>query len=464
MKTNRLTVKLQTLTPLWTGGVETGKMDRIHETGIIGSLRWWYEAIVRGLGGNACDPTSDERCPDKKGRLCDVCYFFGATGLKRAFRIQFDLKQSASDSSNSSNQLTVKVDNNRGWFLKRGCMGTLNGMFSPLRIDTIMDRDDILQVLALVLKLQEKWAGLGAKCQQGYGVVRFSSLIPALNINEAVSVIKKIKERPNRIKRKSTDLPNLREFFFAKIRFDAPSDPISFISDRSSNISPNNKELEWYFSGSPNNSPKTPFIPIAPIIRYHLRNLIRENILFNEYPNALSRWQLMGVLNGTYHKDDRQKLIKSNNFWECPVCGAQWLQNSRPEDHRSCNGRPERGYRYEDNNNNVLLRHVAKIEKQKSLIQSSHAYLINENTYEFRIWGWIPSCFDFNREEVLSLIKEWMGIEPTACNNTKVFSDIKKGKLLDVQHFRLINLNPKIMWIERRDKEDGESFLKRMIG
>ena len=33
-------LELTTLTPIWTGGVETGKMDRIHETGIIGSLRW----------------------------------------------------------------------------------------------------------------------------------------------------------------------------------------------------------------------------------------------------------------------------------------------------------------------------------------------------------------------------------------------------------------------------------------
>ena len=41
-----LNITLKTLTPLWTGGVN-GKVDRIHETGIIGSLRWWYEAIMR---------------------------------------------------------------------------------------------------------------------------------------------------------------------------------------------------------------------------------------------------------------------------------------------------------------------------------------------------------------------------------------------------------------------------------
>jgi len=58
-----LEMTLQTLTPLWTGGVDQ-TCDRLHETGLIGGLRWWYEALVRGLGGYACDPRSDDRCPD----------------------------------------------------------------------------------------------------------------------------------------------------------------------------------------------------------------------------------------------------------------------------------------------------------------------------------------------------------------------------------------------------------------
>jgi len=52
------TVKIKALTPLWTGDAER-KSNKIRETGIIGSLRWWYEALIRGLGGNACDPTND---------------------------------------------------------------------------------------------------------------------------------------------------------------------------------------------------------------------------------------------------------------------------------------------------------------------------------------------------------------------------------------------------------------------
>ena len=78
-------LKLKTLTPLWTGGVEPGKMDRIHETSIIGSLRWWYEAIVRGMGGDACDP-SNTKCEGKKH--CVVCELFGCTSWARKFRFQ----------------------------------------------------------------------------------------------------------------------------------------------------------------------------------------------------------------------------------------------------------------------------------------------------------------------------------------------------------------------------------------
>ncbi len=85
--TEPLIITLKTLTPLWTGGAD-GRSDRLHTTGIIGSLRWWYEAIVRGLGGRACDPTSDERCPGADGQRCTVCELFGCTGWARKFRFR----------------------------------------------------------------------------------------------------------------------------------------------------------------------------------------------------------------------------------------------------------------------------------------------------------------------------------------------------------------------------------------
>jgi CRISPR-associated protein Cmr1 len=79
---------LRALTPIWTGGIE-GKSDRLVPTGLLGSIRWWFEVLVRGLGGAACDPSDTQgRCPDKKGRHCVVCELFGCTGWARKFRLQ----------------------------------------------------------------------------------------------------------------------------------------------------------------------------------------------------------------------------------------------------------------------------------------------------------------------------------------------------------------------------------------
>lgn len=86
-------ITIQTLTPLWTGGAGQ-TCDRLHETGLIGSLRWWYEALVRGLGGYACDPTDERsKCKEydpKKGTqsICAACYLFGTTGWARKFRLR----------------------------------------------------------------------------------------------------------------------------------------------------------------------------------------------------------------------------------------------------------------------------------------------------------------------------------------------------------------------------------------
>ncbi|MDZ7261393.1 MAG: type III-B CRISPR module RAMP protein Cmr1, partial [candidate division KSB1 bacterium] len=93
-------IRFKTFTPIWTGGVERNS-DRPHETGLLGSLRWWYEGIMRGMGGHVCDATTDdvsERCifEQKKGesfddayaRLCLACRLFGCTGWRRRFRLE----------------------------------------------------------------------------------------------------------------------------------------------------------------------------------------------------------------------------------------------------------------------------------------------------------------------------------------------------------------------------------------
>lgn len=179
-----LTIQLKTLTPLWTGGVETGQMERVHETGIIGSLRWWYEAIVRGLGGNACDPTHhlcnlsgdnlkqyeqakrNGKSPAdaiKETSVCQVCQLFGATGWRRRFRLLIVDDRTQPAWTPADQTLNIRPpERNRGWFLPPGRLGTLT-----LRIDGDTDTLDRLAALLLFL---ERWGSLGAKPQLGYGI------------------------------------------------------------------------------------------------------------------------------------------------------------------------------------------------------------------------------------------------------------------------------------------------------
>ncbi len=73
------------VTPIWTGDA-SGSNSRVIPTGLLGSIRWWFEVVIRGLGGSACDPSDETRC--EKRRRCVVCELFGYTGWARKFRFQ----------------------------------------------------------------------------------------------------------------------------------------------------------------------------------------------------------------------------------------------------------------------------------------------------------------------------------------------------------------------------------------
>lgn len=90
------TFKIKIKTPFWTGNV-AGKSDTLIETGLLGSIRWWTESVLRGMGYFVCDPVDDsndskiKKCPlnSKEGdneSYCISCLIFGATGLKRSFK------------------------------------------------------------------------------------------------------------------------------------------------------------------------------------------------------------------------------------------------------------------------------------------------------------------------------------------------------------------------------------------
>ena len=106
----RYQLKLTPKSRIWTGDYR-GENNRFLITGLKGSLRWWYETLIRGLNGYACDPTDDNsrcelnfidqnetedfvKCAKKKDneaqkivkkKICPACYLFGCNGWKSRF-------------------------------------------------------------------------------------------------------------------------------------------------------------------------------------------------------------------------------------------------------------------------------------------------------------------------------------------------------------------------------------------
>ncbi len=197
---NALEIRLRTLTPLWTGGVDQ-TIDRLHETGLIGSLRWWYEALVRGLDGHACDPASDDRCPDEHGRRCAACELFGCTGWARKFRLR------VSDKAGHRSQAGFE----RGTDFKL--------QFLELRPMNSEEK----WLLVKAIEIAAKYGALGGKTTlkpqkkpkvgSDYGVVEWRSS-PTLKKPD----IKKYLHSSN-WRQAQTKLPDMKYFFFVCGRF-----------------------------------------------------------------------------------------------------------------------------------------------------------------------------------------------------------------------------------------------------
>ncbi len=501
-KTRTLQVKIRTLTPLWTGGVD-GTMDRIHETGIIGSLRWWYEAIVRGLGGSACDPTSHacELTGDRLKRynaarkagknwwealdeagICDVCKVFGTTGWKRRFKLEvrpmkgeFDITEGMFPSGrvhpDKKNLYRTGV-----WLLRGGYHGELELKFIG---DEKMLWCEILPVLLFI----ERWGALGPKTSLGYGVFKI------LSINEFQGSTdgswRKFLKNSQNIQNCSRPvgqwwwgnhtsfssnsnyqgiLPALTNMFFSKVRFSPQqSDQDEWWKQFD--------EIKWLekgevpedkatWTGRKQQKPKGPYeisnplpiarikhwmdshhtFPIAPI----LRNRLRYGSKSICDGNGESEWCnfVFGTVRG-----------KSP---VCGYCGTPVRRDKKDQNRWWCNA----GRVLLDNS---MVIHDA--ERIQSKIRISWAYQTNDRNWEVRVWGWLPENHYQNqhnnqRENFLRKLKNVLGINgdnsskwhtpKTENNSNQLWQDMKLS-------------NPEVCWFEKHPNESREAYLKALL-
>ncbi|NWF91369.1 MAG: type III-B CRISPR module RAMP protein Cmr1 [Syntrophaceae bacterium] len=309
-------IKLRTLTPIWTGGIDQ-TCDRLHETGLIGSLRWWYEALVRGLGGYDCDPTK-HGCPNKAGEVCAACCLFGTTGWGRKFRLRVYGKQRASP---EFGELKVNPEQKRGSRLGAGVLSDeLTVTVLPMRPT---DQHE-LNVLAFLVYFVARWAALGARTQMGYGVVDLDTIAPAGNaisareIADSLTLIERAARKHPAPGPMSERLPDIRDFFFARLR-----------------LPPGVREATLKWLGEPRYvaAREQGFVPSAPGVRYEMRSWLRDPAFV---PGVRRLDDLRHDLMGTTQKSSAldaprgsrlfvSHLYQTGDGWEFRVWG--WVPN-----------------------------------------------------------------------------------------------------------------------------------------
>lgn len=188
------TYQFKALTDLWTGSVtleeENGQKkertgpDRLITTGLLGSIRWWFEVLVRGLGGNACDPT-DTKCEGRNH--CVVCELFGCTGWARKFRFE------VLDANGNTKKDQIKRNQD------------FNLRFTPLRPIRVEEwtlLDATLRLIAdygaiggkTVFKPTDESSRAGKIHHQDFGIVKIEKVDPPIAVPNLTEVKKFICE------------------------------------------------------------------------------------------------------------------------------------------------------------------------------------------------------------------------------------------------------------------------------
>lgn len=200
-------IKFKTLTPIWTGDANK-KCTAIKDTSIIGSMRWWYEAIIRGAGGYACDPSNGGCEFDTKGyekalknaksidealeiglkNVCPVCRLFGCTGWKRRFRLEVE-----DISTNRLHFVNHLESINCDWWIynPKSYGRNAKAFYSSeiLNLKLSSESKKVENKIISLLKVIEEIGALGAKSQNGFGIIEIiqENKIQKLEIDSEIS-------------------------------------------------------------------------------------------------------------------------------------------------------------------------------------------------------------------------------------------------------------------------------------
>ncbi len=224
------TFTVRALTPIWTGDAGQHCSQRMLETAIIGSLRWWLEACGRSVGMDVPDP-GDVKPYDPKKRLGldPVSRIFGATGWRRRFRLSIE-----SDIRNRQEipkSIRIKADSHRDprggktpieyseWRFGKAEGGKAFAWHQEFRIQILQTAPWIpkydgtsIDLIKDLLLFISRAGTLGPKPQLGLGVIDFEHRDSGVLLSWL---------KTNSGQKASGELPSISDMIFGSVRCDA---------------------------------------------------------------------------------------------------------------------------------------------------------------------------------------------------------------------------------------------------
>jgi CRISPR-associated protein Cmr1 len=199
------------------------------ETGILGSLRWWMEAIARGHGIAVPDPVVDApRYQAKRPEALDpVSRIFGATDWRRVFRLTIHnarqeripgkITISAAPHRSPRRDITHDVDYSTWYYAKQANFTHAWGGEFEIHVQQIAAWTDYngasLQLFSDLLRAVSKLGSIGAKPQLGLGFFEFAKE-PIFTGDAGEGLAEWLKKFGSTTANPAIDpeLPNLRDF------------------------------------------------------------------------------------------------------------------------------------------------------------------------------------------------------------------------------------------------------------
>ena len=218
------TLQFETITPIWTGDADEKSHLRLLETGIVGSLRWWAEAIARAAG-------HDVEVSSISNPIEQV---FGNTEGRRQFRIVIRRSELVPNEVQVPTFLPPPDEKGRVTFrlpkLSKPTEDSVwefgsQAQFGRFQIELTLATPEMAERIFALIDYASRWGGIGARQQSGCGLIRIVDPKPDFHSQSPEEILDawfggRVGSTPTH------ELPTLTEFFFQEFAVPPECPPI----------------------------------------------------------------------------------------------------------------------------------------------------------------------------------------------------------------------------------------------